>query len=276
MVVESMQRDNCIFVQISDLHICKKGTYFNEVFDTTAALEHCIDSINKLHPIPDFVLATGDLANEPNAESYKIIHQKLQKLNMPVFVMPGNHDDRKELCSEFEDAYYLNISNSFLSYCIEKYPLRLIALDSLNAATGEGEVCQKRLDWLEKKLLEEPTKPTLLAMHHQPIFTRLGSHGQKYAFDGAKELEELLAYHSQVLWITCGHLHRQIIFCFGKIPVTVAPSATCIRTLTMDNSMPKELINEPPGYLLFIWEQKAGIICHNNVVGNFNQRHQLL
>ncbi|PPR79988.1 MAG: hypothetical protein CFH06_00151, partial [Alphaproteobacteria bacterium MarineAlpha3_Bin5] len=209
-------------------------------------------------------------------EAYKITRQKLNKLQMPVFVMPGNHDDRTKLQDEFEDSCYLKCSGQVLSYCIENYPLRVIALDTLDPNTGEAEICEQRLNWLAKKLIEEPTKPTLLAMHHNPVLTRLNFKGDKYAFDGAQKLEQLLAGHSQVLWITSGHLHRQVIFSLGKVPVTVAPSATCMRTLTMDNNMPKELINEPPGYLLFIWHPKTGIICHNNVIGNFKKRHALL
>ncbi len=147
--------------------------------------------------------------------------------------------------------------------------MRVIALDTLDPDTGEAFLCETRLEWLEKALNGNASKPTLLAMHHQPLLTRLGLKDTGFAFKGAKELKALISQHPQVKWVTCGHLHRQIIFSLGQVPVTVAPSATCIRTLTINNDMPKEFVNEPPAYLVFIWHPKLGVVCHNNLIGDF-------
>ncbi len=265
----------CVFAQISDLHIRRAGELYNGTCDTLERLRACVESLNNLEPKPDFVIATGDLADEPDAEAYRVLKRELSRLGMPYFIMPGNHDDRETLREGFPEADYLGMGSGSSSYCIEDFPLRLIALDSLDPATGEGLLCEERLSWLAARLCEQPARPTMIVMHHQPLLTRFGFRGPGLAFSGIERLRELLDMHPQVLWITCGHLHRQIFFSLGRVPVSVAPSATYARTLTMDNAMPKAFIDEPPGYLVFMWHPELGIVCHNNMIGAFGAPHPM-
>ena len=165
--------------------------------------------LNEMDPRPDLVIATGDLADDPNPEVYRVMRRMLDQIEMPVYVIPGNHDDREMLRAAFLDLGSLPVDDPFLQYTIEEYPLRMIGLDTLETDGDGGEMCASRLRWLDDRLSEQPDRPTLIFMHYQPLMTRMG-YVNKNAFHGASEMEELIRGHSQVDWIICGHLHRPI------------------------------------------------------------------
>ena len=50
-----------------------------------------------LSPLPDLVLATGDLTDRGLREEYGLLGAILSRLPMPVLLLPGNHDRREEM-----------------------------------------------------------------------------------------------------------------------------------------------------------------------------------
>jgi|TARA_Y100000294_G_scaffold132175_2_gene124628 3',5'-cyclic AMP phosphodiesterase CpdA len=262
--------DFLIIAQITDFHLRVDGKLFNDDKDTEAQLAACVEHLNALQPRPDVVLATGDLADEPDETAYEVMRRMLEGIEMPVYVIPGNHDDREMVRRAFLDLGYFptTADGPFLHYTVEDHPLRLIGLDTLETGGDEGEMCADRRHWLDDRLSEQPDRPTLIFMHHQPIMTRMGAI-DKNAFAGAREMEELIRRHSQVEWIICGHLHRPIQMRWGGTVVSVAPSSAFQRTLTLDNAMPKAFIDEPPGISVHMWSAETGIISHISLMGDF-------
>jgi 3',5'-cyclic AMP phosphodiesterase CpdA len=47
------------------------------------------------------VLVTGDIADHATDEEYEQVRQLLFSLRAPVYVLPGNHDDRRALRRSF-------------------------------------------------------------------------------------------------------------------------------------------------------------------------------
>jgi len=88
------------FVQITDPHLPTHLYYYQSGADTdTTEMEDMhavIDDINIMNP--DFVLLTGDVVNEGELEDFldkryfTKAHRILRKLDVPVFVVAGNHD----------------------------------------------------------------------------------------------------------------------------------------------------------------------------------------
>ncbi len=257
-----------VIAQITDFHLRVDGKLYNGDIDTKDKLETCIRHLNRLDPQPDLVLATGDLADEPDEDTYSAMREIFERLKMPIYVIPGNHDDRNMVRRAFSSLGYLPANGPFLHYTIEDYPLRMIGLDTLEK-DGEGaEMCADRLHWLDDRLSEQPDRPTFIFMHHQPIMTRMG-YIEKNAFPGAAEMGILIRRHQHVEWITCGHLHRPIQLRWGGTTVSIAPSSAFQRTLTLDNNMDKAFINEPPGMLIHMWTPETGIISHISLIGDF-------
>lgn len=264
-----------VIAQITDLHLRVDGTLFNGNRDTEAELATCVDHLNRMQPRPDVVLATGDLADVGTPDVYRKMRRMLDRIELPVYVIPGNHDDRDMLRAAFVDLGYLPADGLFLQYTIEDYPLRLIGLDTVETGGDGGEMCAQRLEWLDARLGEQPARPTLIFMHHQPKLTRMG-YRDHHAFRGAKEMETIVRRHPQVEWIVCGHLHRPIQMLWGGTTVSVAPSSAFQRTLTLDNAMPKAYVDEPTGLNVYLWEPEAGVICHTSLIGDFGTPYPML
>lgn len=91
-----------------------------------------IADINALDPAPDVIVHTGDIVHNGRRDEYAQAVALLAKAHAPVYVLPGNKDDRTNLRSAFSAEGYFTAGCDFIDYVIEDYPVRLIALDTLS------------------------------------------------------------------------------------------------------------------------------------------------
>ena len=251
-----------IIVQITDLHIYAPEEQKNYPIDTAANLSKCIDKINNLVPRPDLVLATGDLVQSGSKAQYDRLKEILDLLEIPYFLIPGNHDNRTCLKAVFDNHKYLQTDDEFCHYVIEDYPLRLIALDSSEPGRVGGKMCQKRYAWLRDRLSFASNTPTLLFLHHPPFATGLPLFDD-YGFSQVEQLQEIITRNPQIVKVISGHLHRAIETKIGNSSVSVCPATAYIYSLSLSG---KDIYktDEPPGYQVHLWSQaNRTIISHN-------------
>ncbi|RBL66247.1 phosphodiesterase, partial [Pseudomonas sp. MWU13-2625] len=92
-----------LLAQISDLHIKRPGQLAYRRVDTAAALARCIARLNALEPRPDAVLVPGDLTDFGHDEEYGYLPGLLATLEIPSYLMIGNHADCAGLRCAFAD-----------------------------------------------------------------------------------------------------------------------------------------------------------------------------
>lgn len=258
-----------IVVQLSDPHIVEPGKSprtpreFGPV-DTAAFLARAVAAVNRLDPVPDVAVVTGDLVDAGGPAEYEHLRQLLAPLRMPVFVIPGNHDAREPMRTTFRADGYLP-SEGFLQYVVENYPLRIVALDTLVAGKHHGELCAERLDWLDRTLAAAPDRPTLVMMHHPPFMTGI-DYMDNYSLENPPALAAVIARHPQVERILCGHLHRSINRRFAGTVAGTAPSTAHQVALNLLPDAPIGFVFEPPGYQLHLWRDGA-LVTHTAVIG---------
>ena len=143
-----------LIAQITDLHMRTPGDKAYGIIDPAAFLGPAVRALNALDPRPDCVLITGDLTDLGRPHEYQVLRDHLQALEIPYFLLPGNHDDRTQLRAAFPDHAYLQGDSPFIQYAIETYPLRMLALDTVVPMKSHGELCQDRLDWLAARLAD--------------------------------------------------------------------------------------------------------------------------
>ncbi len=262
-----------LIAQISDLHIKANGALLGGVVDTRAALAACVDHIGALDPRPDLVLATGDLTQDGRPEDYALLRSAFQRLSMPVYVIPGNHDNRTNLRAAFADEGYLPETGEFLHYVIETYPLRLIGLDTVIPDKVGGRLCPARLRWLDERLSEQPDRPTVIFMHHPPFATGI-AFMDKPSLDGAGDLERLIGRFPRVRLITCGHVHRSIQTNWAGATATVAPSIVFQMAMELNEDAPSAFVLEPPAISLLLWRGDKGPTVLTSLIGAFGPRHR--
>lgn len=257
-----------LIAQITDLHMRSPGDKAYGVIDPAAFLDQAVRTLNALAPRPDCALITGDLADLGRPEQYAALRQALQALEIPYFLLPGNHDDREELRAAFPDHGYLQGTGAFVQYAVDRYPLRMLALDTVVPGKSHGELCRERLQWLADRLAEQPGRPTLVLMHHPPFQTGIEHMDDIGLLEGARELEAIVSRYPNVERVLCGHLHRTIFQRFGGTIASTCPGTAHQLALELGPRPALRYIMEPPGYQLHWWSD-GRLVTHHAVIGDY-------
>lgn len=256
-----------ILAQITDLHVRSPNLPSHFQFEPVQMLKNAVARLNALTPRPDAVIATGDLVDCGRPDEYELLAQTLEALEIPLFLIPGNHDNRDNLRDTLRSRYPYLPATGYLNYVVEEFPLRLIALDSTILGNDAGELCEERLGWLKARLEEAPDKPTLIFMHHPPFRTWMPEMDALSCANG-KDLRALLVDHAQVLRVACGHVHRPIQVRWEHAIGSVCPSTAHQLNLDFNETLTGYTL-EPPGFQLHLLDPQDGIISHTGFVDAF-------
>jgi len=212
-----------LLIQLTDTHILPPGEMLYGSIDTALHLRRTVAEINRIRPRPGAVIITGDLVDRGDETSYRHFIDLISPLEMPAFVVPGNHDDPETMVHLFADTSCFPVTDSTYQYVIKDFPFNILTLNTHSEGTELPELGQERLDWL-KQQLDKSGKPALIAMHHPPMKTgiELIDMGGDEWFQG---LKALLTGYDQVKLLICGHCHTDLSGRIGSIPVYMA-SAT--------------------------------------------------
>jgi len=230
-----------LLVQLSDFHI---GAEWADG-DPVARLASAVESVRALRPQPDAVLVSGDLADHAADAEYEVVRELLQPLSAPLYVLPGNHDDRRALHRHFGVP---GENGEPVQYAADLGPLRLIAVDTTRPGDDPGALDTDRLGWLDNELAMAPKTPTLLAMHHPPLLTGVPLWDELGLPDADRRaLGAVVERHPQVCRIVAGHMHRTMIGELAGRPVLTVPS-TYVQARLDFRLQEIELADEPAGF----------------------------
>ena len=257
-----------LIAQITDTHISTPGSVNDRYFRTPEHLERAVAHLNRLAPRPDVALATGDLVERGEPEEYARLRAILDRLAMPLYVIPGNHDSREHLARAFADRGYLPTRGEFLHYTVEEWPVRLVGLDTQVPGQPGGALCAERLAWLDARLGEAPARPTLVFMHHPPFLTGLAAM-DSMGLEGKEALAAVIRRHPQVERIACGHVHRPMTRRFAGTVATTCPATAHQIALELRPAERLSVVMEPPACTLHLWlGADAGLVSHVSVIGD--------
>lgn len=264
-----MNQQPVLLAQISDLHIKTQGKLSYRKVDTLGALRQVIRRLNALDPRPDAVVITGDLVDFGYEEEYLTLKEALQRLELPYWLMAGNHDDRQMLRKVFADQAYLFQHPEFIQWEGECGPLRLLALDSTIPQQSPGELCEARLGWLAERLEAQPERPTLVMLHHPPFISGI-AHMDRQRLKQPERLAAVIERHPQTERVLCGHIHRSMQIAFAGTIACSAPGASHQVAFDLRPDGPANFCLEPAGFLLHRWTPDQGVITHQCVVDRFD------
>jgi 3',5'-cyclic AMP phosphodiesterase CpdA len=263
-----------LLAQLTDLHIREPGRLAYGRLDTAPYLRAAVQALNTLPQRPDAVVFTGDLTDFGRAAEYAHLAEMLAPLTMPLYLLPGNHDERAQLRASFAQHTYLG-DGEFVQYSVAlgDQGLRLVSLDTVEPGAPFGRLCTRRLQWLSDTLARHRGEPVVIAMHHPPFETLIGHMDQIGLLAGAHELAEILAAHPAVERVVCGHLHRTIYTRVGGALVSTAPSPAHQVCLDLSPQAASSWILEPPGFHLHAWQGPGRMITHVAAVGHYDGPH---
>ncbi|WP_028022143.1 phosphodiesterase [Enterovibrio calviensis] len=241
-------------IQITDIHLTVPPTKVSGQLNTFALFEQAIDKIEQDLPLfgdVDAVIATGDITDYGDEESYQLFKTQIERLNLPYLVIPGNHDSRDAMLTSFPQLAggtehgELNWVETFSAFDV-------IGLDSIIPNQGGGALSDSTLQFLKRALASNPNKPALIALHHPPFES--GIHFMdNIGLKGADTLSELLNHTSREVRVICGHLHNSIVCSLGNTTVLSSPAVASSFMTDHRPNAPAGFTKKPGGYMLHEW-----------------------
>lgn len=261
-----------LIAQLTDSHVRPAGVLFADVVDTRAMLSDAVDAVLALSPRPEVVIFTGDLTNDGEPEAYAMLRPILERLPMPVYAIPGNHDDREAMLA-LDGVAVVGAGSAFRQYAVDLDDLRLIALDSNVPGKAHGALCAERVAWLEAELANSGDQPVLMMVHHPPAETGI-AFMDRIPLTSDPALEAIISRHAaRIQRIVCGHIHRAIFYRWKNVPVSVAPGVAHHVILALDGREPA-FVMEPPGFHLHRWSAAHGLVTHHVPIGSYPGPYQ--
>jgi 3',5'-cyclic AMP phosphodiesterase CpdA len=212
------------FVHITDTHLNApiKDSFLK--LDTAAHLREVLAQVRTLAFKPAFVVITGDLAHEGDAEDYRFIKQLLDEesaaLGAPILVALGNHDHR----DAFNEGYLGQLNRDAAHYAVHDFDgVRVVILDSHWVGSHSGKLDDEQLAWLKQQLATDSVHGTLLFVHHPP-HTNTFFADTSHLLTNSDALAEAIE-GSDVVGILSGHVHLNSVSAFSKV-LSVTGQAT--------------------------------------------------
>lgn len=229
-------------LQITDCHLTKEatsdllGVVTRDSLDAVLAL---VDSNiqNNVHAAPDFLVASGDIAQDASTEAYQYFNDTVKPLCQLSGWFSGNHDDTHVMTESLSDK-------SLFSKVYRFDHWQLILLDSSVRGSVHGYLHQNELQLLEKTLSSAPNLNTLVCLHHHPVeigstwLDKIGLHNRDEFFSVLDRFDNVRG----VLW---GHIHQEWDSTRKGVSMMASPS-TCIQFMPKSSGFAVE--NIAPGY----------------------------
>lgn len=190
---------------------------------------------------PQLVVATGDLTHDGSPVAYQQVRECFDRLRLPVYCLPGNHDEAGALrdCmngDRYHSTAYVQVSGWQLAF-----------VDSTVKGSDGGHLVSRELTRLDEALTLAPNLPAIVWLHHQPV--PIGSRWlDSMAVDNPDDFFRIIDRHPQVRAIVWGHVHQCFEHTYRGIQLLAGPSS-CIQFLPNSEGFAIDQI--PPGYRWF-------------------------
>jgi Icc protein len=225
-------------LQLTDTHLFAEpdGRLLGQ--NTRRTLEAVIARARTHHWPPDAILFTGDLVHDAQLAGYRWLKDRLVRLAVPCYCIPGNHD-RVDLIAGYLDPHAIESLR-----VIQIGDWDIVMLDSSIPYEEGGYLCPHILAGLYQHLAQRPKRSTLICLHHQPI--PMGSEWlDTMMVENRADFMDIVEHNAQVRAIAWGHVHQELTTRHGTIRMLSAPS-TCIQFLPGNDAF--ALDTATPGY----------------------------
>jgi Icc protein len=225
-------------LQISDTHLHAaadsrmRGVTTYSTF--LAVLEHA--QRDPRWPV-DAILATGDIVQDESRAGYERFRSSLEPLGVPVYTIPGNHDDPK-LMGELLTSGSFHFGGE-----LRHGRWSVVMLSTFLAGEDAGGLGPARLQGLRQALDAHAGQHVLIAMHHHPL--PMGSTWlDGVALRDAASFWSVVDAHGEVRAVLCGHVHQAADRMRNQVRFLTTPS-TCAQFLPASEFF--ALDDRPPG-----------------------------
>jgi len=167
----------------------------------------------------DFVLHTGDVGDDlAGIEQYRECQTVLKALRPPLYVIPGNHDQRDWL----REVFYPHSPTPYYSF--EHNGVQVVCLDTSIPNQPGGDVSEAQLAWLDEICASASEQPLIVALHHHLFPIGSPPMDSMTVKNGEAVHQILLKARARLKCALFGHLHERLTFIRDGVLYTTAPS----------------------------------------------------
>jgi Icc protein len=233
-----MTRKALSILQISDTHLHAAADSRMRGVTTYATLLAVLEHARRDPRWPvDAILATGDIVQDESRAGYERFRSALEPLGVPVYSIPGNHDDPK-LMSELLTSGAFHLGGE-----LRQGPWSIVLLSTFLAGEDAGGLGPARLQGLRQALAAHSGQHVLVAMHHHPL--PMGSTWlDGVALRDATAFWTIIDANPNVRGVICGHVHQASDRTRNRVRFLSTPS-TCAQFLPSSEFF--ALDDRPPG-----------------------------
>lgn len=197
-------------------------------------------------PRPAAILATGDIADDHSAAAYENFRRALRPYDLPVFCLPGNHDEPSLMAGRMTDLTTGPVACAAFQYggTAEFGAWGAVFIDTHVHGRPEGRVAPQELLRLESALQAFGDRPILVCLHHPPL--PVGSAWlDGVGLRNASEFLAVIERYPSIRAVLGGHVHQEFERQHGRALVLATPS-TCAQFTPLTEHCVMDL--KPPGY----------------------------
>lgn len=226
-------------LQVTDPHLF--GDEAQTIYGVTTALSFrrvLADAFAPGTARPDAILVTGDIADDHTPAAYDNFRRALQPYCLPVFCLPGNHDEPALMTEIFGEAgFQFGGSTEFGAW-------GAIFLDTHVHGRPEGRVEPHELLRLATTLAAFGERPVLVCLHHPPL--PVGSAWlDGVGLRNARDFLDVIERYPAVRVVLGGHVHQAFEQQYGGTLMLATPS-TCAQFMPHTERCVMDM--RPPGY----------------------------
>jgi 3',5'-cyclic-AMP phosphodiesterase len=224
-------------VQFTDPHLYGDPAGKLRGVCTLPALRAAVSHATRRHAPWDALLITGDLVQD-DATGYARFVEVFGDSPVPVYCIPGNHDDPAPMTAALARAPFQVGGEVLAGHWL------IVLLDTYLQGSANGRLSETTLATLERSLSEHPGRHALICLHHHPV--DMGSRWlDQVGLENGAELLAVLDRHPQVRAVLWGHVHQELDTWRGQVRLLATPS-TCAQFKPHADGFAIDA--RPPGY----------------------------
>lgn len=190
------QQSRYRLVQLTDCHLLAEPDGWYQGCQPASHLQQIVTQLQQQRP--DALILTGDLTQDHSEASYQLLAGLLSPLACPIFLVPGNHDDRELLAGLSKQSPFI------ASDSLQLADWQLLLLDSKgDTPAGSFELTKQYA--LQQQFMQSTAAHFWLFMHHHP--QPLHCFIDRYGLNEQHAFWQLLQAEPRVRGLCHGHAH---------------------------------------------------------------------
>lgn len=226
-----------LIAQVSDIHVRADSPSLD-------ALKRALAWLDGRRP--DALVVSGDLVGKDHRNGYARVREALAEASYPVFIIPGNVDDRETMREAFPEHDYWPASGP-MNFVQRLDGLRIIGLDVTVPGESYGDAGPV-VDWLHAELAVAGP-PAMIFMHQPPFRIGIPETDANMCRNAEQLADAITGDERSVLAVCCGHWHRAMCTRLGGVLAMMCPSLTRASPVLIAGREKAE-VTDPPGLML--------------------------